>query len=91
MGYADGTNPCPAYYQTDDEGKVTFTVDPAYEKSIKEDRMIQSWINGSLTPSVLSVVANSTTSRTTWVLLENRYGSQSQSRIVHLCGELLHI
>ncbi|XP_034229594.1 TMV resistance protein N-like [Prunus dulcis] len=79
MGYVDGTKPCPDYYLTDAQGKITFTVDPAYDRWIREDRMVQSWINASLAPSVLSVVANSTTARNAWLSLEKRYASQSHN------------
>ncbi|BBH09934.1 Disease resistance protein TIR-NBS-LRR class family [Prunus dulcis] len=41
--------------------------------------MVQSWINASLAPSVLSVVANSTTARNAWLSLEKRYASQSHN------------
>ncbi|KAI5315326.1 PREDICTED: UBN2_3 domain-containing [Prunus dulcis] len=91
IGYVDGTKPCPAYLLTDGRGRNTLTVDPAFDAWIQEDRMIQSWINGSLTPSVLSMVVPSACSRTIWVSLEQRYASQSQNaRILQLCGELLH-
>ncbi|BBH09939.1 Disease resistance protein TIR-NBS-LRR class family [Prunus dulcis] len=79
MGYVDGTKPCPDYYVTDHQGKITFTVDPAYDRWIREDRMVQSWINASLAPSVLSVVAIATSSRTAWLSLEERYASQSRN------------
>lgn len=79
MGYVDGTKPCPGYYLTDVQGKITFTINPAYVKWTKEDEMIQSWINSWLTPSVLSIVAHSATSRTTWLSLEKCYASQSHN------------
>ncbi|KAI5315320.1 hypothetical protein L3X38_044496 [Prunus dulcis] len=88
MGHVDGTKPCPAYLLTDGKGK---TVNPAFDAWIKEDRMIQSWINGSLTAAVSSMVVPSACSRSIWLSLEKRYGSQSQNdRVLQLCGELLH-
>ncbi|KAI5315319.1 PREDICTED: UBN2_3 domain-containing [Prunus dulcis] len=90
MGYVDGTKPCPAYFLTDDQGKSTFNVDPAFDAWIHVDRTIQNWINALLTPSVFSTVADSASSRTTWVSLERHYASPINTRVLQLCGELLH-
>ena len=49
-----------------------------------------SWINNSLTPSVLSTVARSKSSHETWVSLEKWYASQSHNRIMHLRNELFN-
>ncbi|XP_050147571.1 uncharacterized protein LOC126622946 [Malus sylvestris] len=51
--------------------------------------MIISWINGSLTASVLSVVASKRSARATWEALEQRYASFSQNRILFFRNELL--
>ncbi|XP_024196426.1 uncharacterized protein LOC112199681 [Rosa chinensis] len=49
-----------------------------------------SWINGSLTPSVLAIVARSPSSPATWSSLEKCYASQSHNQILQLQSELLH-
>ncbi|KAM1033905.1 hypothetical protein ACFX15_036664 [Malus domestica] len=51
--------------------------------------MILSWINGSLTASVLSVVASKRSARATWEALEQRYAYSSQNRILFFRNELL--
>ncbi|KAM1787182.1 hypothetical protein ACFX11_037606 [Malus domestica] len=51
--------------------------------------MILSWINGSLTASVLSVVASKRSARATWETLEQRYVDSSQNRILFFRNELL--
>ncbi|KAI5344212.1 hypothetical protein L3X38_012089 [Prunus dulcis] len=64
-------------------------VNPAYTTSVQQDQLILSWINSSLTPSVLSTVSRNQTSRTTWQALEHRYASTFQNKILHLRNELL--
>lgn len=81
MGFVDGTTPCPAKFKRDDLGKETTEEDPGYAPWQQKDQMILSWINNSLTPSVLSTVARFTSSRDTWMSLEKRYASQSQNYI----------
>ncbi|KAM1787183.1 hypothetical protein ACFX11_037607 [Malus domestica] len=51
--------------------------------------MILSWINGSLTASVLSVVASKRSARATWEALEQWYASSSKNRILFFRNELL--
>lgn len=88
MGFVDGTTPCPAKFKRDDLGKETTEEDPGYAHWQQKDQMILSWINNSLTPSVLSTVARFTSSRDTWMSLEKSYGSQSQNRILQLRNDL---
>jgi hypothetical protein len=89
MGFVDGTNKCPPCFLKDKEGKITDTVNPEYDAWILQDQMVLSWINGSLTPSVLATVSRSTSSAATWFSLEKRYASQCQNRILQLRSELL--
>ena len=84
MGYVDGTLVSPSKYVSG-----STAVDPAYTAWVQQDQMILSWINGSLTASVLSVVASKRTARATWEALEQRYASTSQNRISFLRNELL--
>ncbi|CAL2227861.1 unnamed protein product [Prunus armeniaca] len=84
MGYVDGTIVCPSQQLSG-----STTTNPAYTTWVQYDQMILSWINGSLTPSVLSVVASKKTFRATWEALEQRYASTSQNRILFLRNELI--
>ncbi|XP_020415549.1 uncharacterized protein LOC109948055 [Prunus persica] len=84
MGYVDGTIVCPSQQLSG-----STTTNPTYTTWVQYDQMILSWINGSLTPSVLSVVASKRTSRATWEALEQHYASMSQNRILFLWNELI--
>ncbi|CAL2253699.1 unnamed protein product [Prunus armeniaca] len=53
------------------------------------DQLILSWINNSLSQSVLYIVSRNQTSRSTWLVLERRYASTSQNKILHLRNELM--
>ena len=88
MGFVDGTNSCPPKYKEKEDGTVETTVNPLFIVWDQQDQTILSWLNGSMTPSVLSTVARFTTSRDVWKSLERRYASQSKTRILQLMSEL---
>ncbi|CAL2242161.1 unnamed protein product [Prunus armeniaca] len=67
----------------DDKGKLTDAINPAYDTWIQQDQLVLSWINGSLSSTVLATVT-----RFTWVTLENRFASPNQNRILQLRSEL---
>ncbi|KAB2596894.1 hypothetical protein D8674_032344 [Pyrus ussuriensis x Pyrus communis] len=69
IGYVDGTLLCPPKHVAS-----STNVNHAYSTWVQQDQMILSWINKSLTASVLSV---------------QRYASTSQNRILFLRNELL--
>jgi hypothetical protein len=75
MGFVTGTNPCPPEFKSNTDGTVTTEVDPRYATWHQQDQMILSWINNSLSPTVLSTVARFTSSQATWSSLEKRYAS----------------
>ncbi len=75
MGFVTGTNPCPLEFKRNTDGTVTTEVDPRYATWHQQDQMILSWINNSLSPTVLSTVARFTSSQATWSSLEKRYAS----------------
>lgn len=79
----------PECFLKDKEGKITDEINREYEAWILQDQTVLSWINGSLTPSVLATVSRSTSSAATWKALEKRYASQCQNRILQLRSELL--
>ncbi|KAK2663907.1 hypothetical protein Ddye_002481 [Dipteronia dyeriana] len=81
IGFVDGTKSCPAKFKVDSFRNDTTDIDPAYTEWQQKDQLILSWINASLTPSVLSTVALLSTSHATWKSLEKRYASQSKTRI----------
>jgi hypothetical protein len=91
MGFVTGTNPCPLEFKRNTDGTVTTEVDPRYATWHQQDQMILSWINNSLSPTVLSTVARFTSSQATWSSLEKRYASQSKNRILQLRHDLLTV
>ncbi|CAL8081497.1 unnamed protein product [Prunus armeniaca] len=74
MGFVDGSHECPPKHLSG-----STIVNPAYT----------TWINNSLSKSVLSIVSRNQTARSTWLALERRYASTSQNRILHLRNELM--
>ncbi|XP_009369319.2 uncharacterized protein LOC103958737 [Pyrus x bretschneideri] len=84
MGYVDGSIVCPPKHLPG-----AAAINPAYTTWVQHDQLILSWINSSLTPSVLSVVASKRSSHDTWEALEQRYASTSQNRILFLRNELM--
>ncbi|KAL6140229.1 hypothetical protein ACLB2K_058529 [Fragaria x ananassa] len=58
MGFVNGTKPCPPTFLRSASGELTDAINPAYEDWMATDQMILGWINGSLTPSVLSTVSD---------------------------------
>lgn len=76
-------------FKTDTNGKLIDKVNREFEALIQDDKMILGWFNGSLTPSILSTLACSISSRTTWIALAKRYASPFQNRILQLRSELL--
>ncbi|KAK9209574.1 hypothetical protein WN944_001941 [Citrus x changshan-huyou] len=87
--YVDGTSICPGPFLKDENGEVTNIINPAYEEWIQNDQLVLSWINGSLSQSLLSTVARYTSARAVWSSLEQRFSSQNQQRIVELHTELV--
>uniref|UniRef100_A0A2N9ILA5 Uncharacterized protein n=1 Tax=Fagus sylvatica TaxID=28930 RepID=A0A2N9ILA5_FAGSY len=85
------TNPCPPEFKRNTDSTVTTEVDPRYATWHQQDQMILSWINNSLSPTVLSTVAQFTSSQATWSSLEKRYASQSKNRILQLRHDLLTV
>ncbi|BFG20753.1 hypothetical protein CerSpe_070270 [Prunus speciosa] len=82
-GYVDGSHTCPAKLLDDKS-----TPNPEYATWQRQDKQIMSWINSTLTSTVLSTVARCTTSAEVWKSLATRYASQSRSRILQLKFQL---
>ncbi|KAI5343696.1 hypothetical protein L3X38_011572 [Prunus dulcis] len=86
FGYVDGSVPCPPKHLL---ATNTSILNPAYLNWVQQDQTILSWINNSLSPTVLATVTLSPTSRKTWESLKRSYASTSHNRILHLRNELL--
>ncbi|BFG33142.1 hypothetical protein CerSpe_194160 [Prunus speciosa] len=88
MSFVNGATVAPSPFLTDDKGKLTDAINPAYDTWIQQDQLVLSWINGSLSSTVLATVTRFTSARSTWVALENRFASPNQNRILQLRSEL---
>ncbi|BFG24030.1 hypothetical protein CerSpe_103040 [Prunus speciosa] len=78
----------PLPFLTDDKGKLTDFVNPAYDTWIQQEQMVLSWINSSLSSVVLATVARLTSAHSTWVALEKCFTSPNHNRILQLRSEL---
>jgi hypothetical protein len=86
MGIVDGSEPCPPQFLTNAEGKEV--LNPLYSIWIKKDQCLLSWINVTLTETVLASVYGLHTSQQVWAALASRFASQSRSRVSHLKRQL---
>ncbi|CAL9017956.1 unnamed protein product, partial [Prunus brigantina] len=88
LSFVNGASVSPSPFLKDDKGKLTDAINPAYDTWIQQDQLVLSWINGSLSSTVLATVTRFTSARSTWVALENRFASPNQNRILQLRSEL---
>ena len=89
-GYLDGTKVAPAKtleLVKDDKTKVT-TINPEYERWVKEDQLLLGHLNNSLSREILGAVVNETTSASVWAMLTEMFSVQSQARVVNLKMQL---
>jgi hypothetical protein len=86
MGFIDGEKTCPPQLLYDENGQNV--PNPNYTLWIRKDQFLLSWIISTLSEKVLSQVYGLDTSRLIWVALQNKFASQSQSRISHIKRQL---
>ena len=79
VAYVDGTKTCPTKFLEN-----TTTLNSEYVTWQRQDQQLLSWINSTLTPNVLSIVATCDTSRAAWDTLKTRFASQSRTRVLQL-------
>jgi len=88
LGIVDGTEPCPAEFILDDEGKPTTAHNPEFLVWQKKDQFILAWINATLTERILSTVYGMNTAPQVWSYLSNRFAPNSRTQISHLKRQL---
>lgn len=88
MGIVDGTEPCPPKTLPPSSYKEEPSLNPAYSLWFRKDQFILSWINATLSESVLSTTYGLRTSYQIWQFLATKFASQSRSRIAQLRREL---
>ncbi|KFK30733.1 hypothetical protein AALP_AA6G020200 [Arabis alpina] len=90
FGFVDGTTPAPAKTMmvrgvNDVENEVP---NPDYPAWIRSDQVVRSWIFGSLSEDVLSVVAHCTTGQEVWLTIAKHFNRVSSSRLFELQRKL---
>jgi hypothetical protein len=86
MGFINGEETCPPQLLSGEDGQNI--PNPSYTLWIRKDQFLLSWIISTLSEKVLSQVYGLDTSRLIWVALQNKFASQSQSRISHIKRQL---
>jgi hypothetical protein len=73
LGIVDSSETCPEQFLTNENGEKL--PNPEFSTWNKKDQYLLSWINMSLSPSVLSTVYGLHTSRQVWSALSTRFAS----------------
>ncbi|KAM1013982.1 hypothetical protein ACFX2C_044045 [Malus domestica] len=91
MSFVDGSSPCPPQFLSDDDDRIKTddTVNPDFEDWVQKDQLALSLIDRSLSPYVLGCIAHQDrTARRTWLSLEERFASASQTHVSQLRSDL---
>ncbi|KAA8538352.1 hypothetical protein F0562_027825 [Nyssa sinensis] len=88
FGIVDGSELCPPKFILESEGKEPTTINAGFTLWQPKDQYLLSWLNATLSETVLSSVYGLTTSRQVWTLLASRFASQSKSRVAYLKRQL---
>jgi len=86
LGIVDGSEPCPSQFTKDDEGKDI--PNPDYAVWTKKDQFLLSWINISLSETILPTVYGLQTSQQVWTNLAHQFASESKARVSQLKRQL---
>lgn len=85
LGFVDGSHPCPPAMK---EG--TTVVNPDFTAWTRQDQLILSAIIGSLSPTLIPLIATAKTTADAWCTLANTYDRPSRGRIMALKNKLHH-
>lgn len=77
LGFIDGTNPCPSKFLPQSDGSSCTTPNTKYLEWIQQDQHLITWINSTLSETVLPYVVGLSTSKSIWDALSKRYSSLS--------------
>ncbi|KAG6747972.1 hypothetical protein POTOM_047864 [Populus tomentosa] len=81
-GFVDGSEACPP------RNLSTGSLNPTYDVWQKKDVCLLGWILASIFERLVSTIYGLNTSKQVWTTLQNRFSSQSRSRISHLKRQL---
>ncbi|KAA8525629.1 hypothetical protein F0562_007489 [Nyssa sinensis] len=85
LGYIDGSKPCPLATLTQAN---TIRPNPSYILWTRQDQLILNAVIGSISPTIISFIAQATTSRQAWKILANTYAKPSRGRIKQIKNQL---
>ena len=91
LGIVDGSEPCPSKFSVDASGQTTLTVDPKFTLWNKKDQYLLSWLNATLSETILPSVFGLNTSKEVWDSMANQFAAQNRSRISHLKRQLQNL
>ncbi|KAF9667292.1 hypothetical protein SADUNF_Sadunf15G0007400 [Salix dunnii] len=91
LSIVDGSETCPSKFLVDSNGKPTLELDPKFTLWTKKDQYLLSWLNATLSETILPTVFGLNTSKEVWDLLSNRFAAQNRSRITHLKRQLQNL
>lgn len=83
--------PSPVIAATDGSSTATPKVNPEYSTWKKNDVLLRSWINATLSEEALALVIGLESSAHTWLALKEDYVQASQERVFHLQQDLNHM
>ena len=86
FGFVTGTIPQPVttILAPTIHGTSTPVPNPDHELWFQTDQVVQSWLLGSITDSLQSMVANCSTAQEIWSTLETHFNRPSNSRLFEL-------
>ena len=87
VGHLDGSTPAPEETITVNDET---TVNPAFTKWRRQDRLIYSALIGTLSPSIQAMVTNTKTSNDVWKSLSTTYATPTRGHIQQLRLQLKH-
>ncbi|KAF6155295.1 hypothetical protein GIB67_019821 [Kingdonia uniflora] len=88
VGFIVGTHPCPNEFLPDSEGKETAAVNPKYTEWHHQDQNLLSWINATLSETVLPYVVGVPTFEIVWATLDYRFSALFRSHIIQLKDQI---
>lgn len=91
IGFLDGSCVAPDSFLKDSSGNFTGESNPEYISWRSREQTLFTFINSTLSPSVLALTVGQRSAKTVWTVLEKRFASISRSHILGLRNELLSI
>ena len=84
----DDSAQAPDHYLKDSSGNFTLEVNPAYVSWKSREQALFTFLNSTLSPSVLALTVGQKSGKGVWKVLEKRFASISRSSVMSLRNEL---